>query len=134
LIFTPVSRFLESGLTKKAHATSKKQTKGKKAAASESSRYFHVCAGDNSAESTLENVKNSVRRLGAVGRGNAKKPSLKTVQALSSAALLRQAGLAKVLEALAAYRAACAIGVLKLAPNTCWQHNKCCWLYSEETA
>jgi hypothetical protein len=75
-----------------------------------------------------------MRRLGTVGRGNVKKPSLKTVQALSSAALLPQAGPAKVLEALAAYRAACATGVLKLAPNTSWQHNKCRWLYSEETA
>ena len=129
-IFTPVSRFLKSGLTKKAHATLKKQTKGKKAAASESCRYFHVCGGDNSAESTLGHLKNSMRRLGTVGRGNAKKPSLKTVQALSSAALLRQAGLAKVLEALAAYRAACATGTLKLGPNLCWRHESCRWLYN----
>jgi hypothetical protein len=86
-IFTPVSRFLKSGLTKKAHATLKKQTKGKKAAATASTRYFHICGGDNSAESTLGHIKNSMRRLGNVGRGKSKKPTLKTVQALTSAAL-----------------------------------------------
>ena len=62
-----------------------------------------------------------MRRPGSVGLGGTGSSALKSVQAMSAAALLRQCGTQHVLRAMADYREACASDVLKPSALT--------WLY-----
>lgn len=84
------------------------------------------------AEGCLGTIKNGMRRMGMVGRGNAKIAETRSMQSMSSAALVRKAGLSTVLEALCAYRLALASGQLGLAPGDAFDATKCLWLYQDE--
>ncbi|CAK0857626.1 unnamed protein product, partial [Prorocentrum cordatum] len=107
-VFTPVTRLL------------------KKQAGAETKLYFKLVAGDNSAESTQEHIKNTLRRVGNVGRHNTTELK-KAVQTLSGAALLRRAGLTSVLDALRRYRVACTSGAVQMAPKGCFRAGLCKW-------
>jgi hypothetical protein len=93
------------------------KTKGKAPAVKETARYFILVGGDNAAESQTGHIKNTMRRLGNVGRFGAPDASAKNVQALAAAALLRCAGLSTVLGALKQYRLACSTGAIVVAPQ-----------------
>ncbi len=115
----------------------RKQTKTtsvkKRPAVKETSRFLVLPAGDNSAESTLGNVKKTMRRVGNVGRFNSKKPTMKNVEVLAAAALLRKSGYDRVLEALREYRVACSTGKVRVAPRYAFDAEHCEWLYTTST-
>ena len=86
-------------------------------------------AGDNCAESLISSIKRQMRRLGSVGGGGTGSSALKSVQAMSSAALLRQYGTQRVLRAMADYREACASGLVGLRPADVLKPSALTWLY-----
>ena len=86
--------------------------------------------GDNSAEGSLGAVKQTLRRLGNLGRGGSRVPTRKNVETLAAARLTRQPGVDTVLDALRMYRLACTSGVVQLAPRHVWDYNYASrWLY-----
>ena len=76
-----------------------------------------LVGGDNAAEGQTGHIKNTMRRLGNVGRFNSSKSASKNVQTLAAAALLRNAGFKCVLTALKQYRLACSVGTISVAPK-----------------
>ena len=131
-IFTPPAKFLKSKLTASQKATFDKDARGNHPSASSSPRYYTLAAGDNAAEATLGIIKQSMRRMQMVGRCNASKAELRSVQALAGAALARRAGLQIVLESLAAYRYALVTGELQTSPMDCYKAEKLPWLYTTD--
>ena len=98
-------------------------TKGRQPSIKETARWFVLVAGDNAAEGQSGHMKNTMRRLGNIGRCNMTTDVKKNIQALGAAAVLRQAGLSCVLSAAAAYRQALSSGVVsRLSPAlpACW--------------
>ena len=64
-------------------------------------------------------------RVGKLGHFRFRKKGTKHIQTLSSAALAREAGLMKVIGALAAYRgAACMSGLVKVSPKLVCDHDE----------
>ena len=102
----------------------RRNCRGKTPAVQETKLYFKLVAGDNSAESTQGHIKNTLRRVGNVGRHNTTELK-KAVQTLSGAALLRRAGLASVLDALRRYRVALTSGAAQMAPKDCFRAGLC---------
>lgn len=86
-------------------------------------------AGDNSAESTLGHVQNTMRRIGNIGRMATKNTERRNVEALAGAALLRNAGFHSVLAALQSFRVAGSKGMLKAGPREAFNMKKCKWLF-----
>ena len=120
-VFTPVSKLLKSKLDKSVLKMLRSNSKGKVPAVKETARYFVLAAGDNAAEGQTGHIKNTMRRLGNVGRFQSPAVETKNVQALSAAALLRHAGLKTVLNALKQYRLACSTGVVATKPKDAFQ-------------
>ena len=86
-------------------------------------------AGDNAAEGLTGNLKNTMRRLGNFGLNTSPAACKKNVQALASAALLRNAGLNSVLTALSLYRIALSRGDINLSPKDAFDVSSCSsWL------
>ena len=83
-------------------------------------------AGDNCAESLISSIKRQMRRLGSVGGGGTGSSALKSVQAMSAAALLRQCGTQRD---MADYREACASGLVGLRPADVLKPSALTWLY-----
>ena len=75
----------------------------------------------NAAESMTGHIKNTMRRLGNVGRFNNKHTDAKNVQTMAAAALLRHSGYQTVLDALKKYRIACSTGAVSVAPKDAFQ-------------
>ena len=90
-VYTPTSKLKKKDLPSGVARMLKRNSTGKQRLAKQ------MAAGDNSCEGLLGNVKASMRRLQSVGRGGSE--AVKTVQALSAAALHRHPGLAAVLDA-----------------------------------
>ena len=116
-VFTPVSKLLKSKLSKDVVKMLRSKCKGKKTPVKETALYFVLAGGDNAAESLTGHVKNTMRRLGNVGRFNNTRGEIKNVQTMAAAALLRQAGFQTVRAALRQYRIACSTGVVAVPPN-----------------
>ena len=116
--FTPVCKIPKRSLDKHATKRLQKQTKGKTPAVLEKARSFTMAGGDQGAENCAGHLKNTMRRLGTVGRANTTKGAAgKSIQSLSAARLLRLPGMSTVLQALASYRKACAKGEIKISPK-----------------
>ena len=124
-VYTPTSKLKKKDLPSGVARMLKRNSTGKQRLAKQTSRDFTLAAGDNSCEGLLGNVKASMRRLQSVGRGGSE--AVKTVQALSAAALHRHPGLAAVLDAHRQYRVALEAG-MKLSPRHAWDVDKCAWL------
>ena len=128
-IFTPASRLLKSKLDSKTTRMLRARTKGKNPSVRETALYFTLSAGDNAAEGITGHLKNTMRRLGNVGRNTSPATCKKNVQALASAALLRNAGLNSVLTALSLYRIALSRGDINLSPKDAFDVSSCSsWL------
>ena len=125
-VFTPVMRLLKSKLSRQTVAMLRRHSHGKTPAVQETTLYFKLVAGDNGSESLQGHIKNTLRRVGNVGWHNATECN-KAVQTLASAALLRRAGLASVLDALRRYREALTVGAVQLAPRKCFRADECTW-------
>ena len=97
--------------------------KGKQPAVKETALYFVLVGGDNAAESQTGHLKNTMRRIGNIGRFGAGQTVKKDVQTLAAAALLRQSGFQTVLKALKQYRIACSIGAVSVAPKDAFNMN-----------
>ena len=131
-VFTPVAKLLKSSLTKLQRRTFSASSKGPAPATEVGRKFFWAAGGDNSAESALARLKNSMRRMQTVGRGNANKGELKSIQSLAAAALLREAGYERVLAALAMYRRALSEGHIHMPPADAFTAEKCDWIYGSE--
>jgi hypothetical protein len=131
-VFTPVSKLLKSTLGDDETRMLRARSKGKQPAVKETRLYFVLVAGDNAAEGITGHVKNTMRRLGNVGRFNTKQAPMKNVQTMAAAAILRRAGLHTVLDALKQYRVACSSGSVKVAPQGAFSMD-CVktWLYKQ---
>ena len=130
-VFTPVTRLLKSKLPKRTAAALRRHSRGKAPAVQETKLYFKLVAGDNSVESVQGRIRNTLRRVGNVGRHNASETK-KAVQTLSGAALLRRAGVASVLDALRRYRVALSAGVVQMTPRESFRAESCVWAVAEE--
>ena len=132
-VFTPVAKLLKSKLANDVVKMLRSSTKGKRPQVKEPKLYFVLAAGDNAAESMSGHIKNTMRRLGDMGRPNIAVPIAKNVQALAAAALLRRAGFQSVLDALRQYRIACSIGAVSLPPKNAFSMESVSgWLLREE--
>lgn len=130
-VFTPLTRLKKSTLTPDQIKTLRAATKGKSPTAKEGKHFFWTTAGDNGAESTMSTLKQSLRRMGQLGRGQIKKPNLQTARTMAAAALAREAGLASVLTALKQYREALSAGNLHLSPRHAFDVSRCEWLFAD---
>ncbi|CAE7674500.1 unnamed protein product [Symbiodinium sp. CCMP2592] len=119
-LFTPTAVLRGSS----CQTETKKRTLTKNIA-KKSGRDYKMAAGDNCAEGLLGNIKTTLRRSGGI---RAQRDKLSSLRALSAAALLRQPGLRRVLQAHAAYRRALESGVLKLSPTQAYAVNSISWL------
>ena len=109
----------------------RKKTKGAKPSVKENSRFFILTAGDNSAEGTTGHLKNTMRRVGNLGRNNVTVGEKKNIQALAAAALYHKAGFESVLEAVKEYRLALSAGTVPLAPKNAFDDKSCgVWLFA----
>ena len=103
----------------------------KKPPVKETKRFFIVAGGEQGAESTIGHIKNTQRRFGSLGRLNKgmtnKASHRRNVDALAAAAILREAGVQPVMDALRAYRVAGMKGQLKASPTEAYDINKCRW-------
>ena len=130
-IFTPVCRLLKSKLDARTVKMLRQRTKGTRPSVQENSRYFVMAGGDNSAEGTTGHLKNTMRRVGNLGRNNTSVSERKNVQALSAAALHRSAGFESVLEAVKEYREDLSSGVIRLSCKEAFKEEKCgTWLFA----
>ncbi|CAK0800901.1 unnamed protein product [Prorocentrum cordatum] len=128
-IFTPASRLFKSKLDSKTTRMLRARTKGKNPSVRETALYSTLSAGDNAAEGITGHLKNTMRRLGNVGRNTSPATCKKNVQALASAALLCNAGLNSVLTALSLYRIALSRGDINLSPKDAFDVSSCSsWL------
>ena len=116
-VFTPVSKLLKSTLQKDEIKMLRSNSKGKGAAVKETKLYFVLCGGDNAAESQSGHIRNTMRRVGNLGRFATKAIEKKNIQTLAAAALLRNSGYKTILDALKQYRIACSSGVVSVAPR-----------------
>ena len=96
-IMTPVSKLLKSKLSKDVVTMLRSHSRGKNPTVKETKLYFVLVGGDNAAEGQTGHIKNTMRRLGNVGRFNNSQTVAKNVQGIAAAALLRHAGFKTVL-------------------------------------
>ena len=130
-IFTPVCRLLKSKLDNRTVKMFRKKTKSSRPFVKENSRYFVMAGGDNSAEGTTGHLKNTMRRVGNMGRNNTTVGERKNIQALSAAALHRSGGLQSVLEAVKEYREDLSNAVIRLSCKDAFDEKKCgTWLFA----
>lgn len=130
-VFTPLTRLKKSALTVSQIKTLRAATKGKSPTAKEGKHFFWTTAGDNGAESTMSSLKQSLRRMGHLGRTQVKKPNHQTARTMAAAALAREAGLSCVLTALKLYREALSAGNLHLSPRQAFDVTHCQWLFAD---
>ena len=67
-VWTPVARLAKKDLDSATVRMLKKHAKGKRPSVREYKAHFVICAGDQGAESTFAHIKNTMRRLGNIGR------------------------------------------------------------------
>ena len=107
-------------------------SKGKMPAVKETARYVILVGGDNAAESQTGHIKNTMRRVGNIGRFATGVVEKKNVQTMAAAALLRRAGFQTVLESLRQYRVACSSGIVSVAPKDAFETKGVRgWLFKE---
>ena len=127
-IFTPVARLMKKDLDKDTFNILQKHTKGKKPCVREYKAHFVICAGDQGAESAFAHIKNTMRRLGNIGRFKTQNATRKNIETLAAAALLRKPGVDTVLDALATYRHAGLDGSLQLSSKEAYNMEKLWWV------
>ena len=131
-IFTPVCKLLKSALEDDTVKMLRAQSKGKNAAVKETPRFFFLAAGNNKAENRVGCIKNSMRKLGNMGRFNSTAKAKKNIQAMHAAALSREGGFDRVMRALKQYRLACSRGDVQISPKNAFEAQHCHWLLPEE--
>ena len=105
-IFTPTYRIKKNDFDKASVSMLHSQSVMKRPAVKEQVNDFVIPAGDNSAESTLGQIKHTTRSFGNIGRVSTRVKYRRNIEALASSALFRNAGLDTVLNALRDYRLA----------------------------
>ena len=130
-IWTPVARLMKKDLDKETVSMLRKHTLGKNPRVMEYKAHFVICAGDQGAESAFAHIKNTMRRVGNIGRLNTKKPMLKNIEMLAAAALLRKPGFDTVMDALAQYREAGLSGALRLSSKDAYNVSKLWWVHGK---
>ena len=73
-----------------------------------------------------------MRRMGNIGRVVSKVRERRNVEALAAGALLRKAGLLRVLGDIWEYRVACSTGAVKVARKEAFDADKCEWLFADD--
>ena len=129
-IFTPASKVSKQKLPAKTKKFLEKQSNGKRKGARMYQRHFRVAGGDNCAEGIFGHLANIMRKTNS--RGRHAKPQMRTLQAQSSAALLRRPGFLNVLLAHAKYKEALLTGRLGVSPNQAYNFHQCWWLHPKE--
>eukprot|EP00435_Cladocopium_sp_Y103_P003318 s2944_g1.t1 len=127
-LFTPTASLQKTSLDSTTTKFLQKASGSKVAAAKNYKKKFVAAAGDNLAEGLVSNLKFTARRFNAIRGGRAQTTKNKAVVAQSSAAILRQCGLSRVLQSAKAFRQACSDGLLNMSPRECYQYDKHSWL------
>ena len=129
-VFTPASKVSKQKLPAKTKKFLDKQSNGKRKGARMYQRHFRLAGGDNCAEGIFGHLANIMRKTNS--RGRHAKPQMRTLQAQSSAALLRRPGFLNVLLAHAKYKEALLTGRLGVSPNQAYNFHQCWWLHPKE--
>ena len=125
-VFTPASKLNKRDVDSRTKKLLDRNSQGPKRLAAEYKSHWRLAGGDNAAESLLGHVKNAGRRMQTVGRTGSE--TLKEVQSLAAARMLRCPGLQTILDAYRNYREAGLKGRLQVAPSECFLPEKCSWL------
>ena len=112
-LFMPVSSLRKKNLDAPTKQFVQKCSRPKMAATKNLKTKVLAPGGDNVAEGLVSHIKGTARRLGSLRGGRATSSRSTCVRAQSSAALLREPGLFRVLEACKNFREACMAGKLR---------------------
>ena len=114
-VFTPASKVSKQKFPAKTKKFLDEQSHGQRKGAKKYQKHYCVAGGDNAAEGIFGHISNVMRKTNS--RGRRAKPPMRTLQAQSSAALLRRPGFLNVLRAHAQYKEALLTGRLGVSAN-----------------
>ena len=131
-LFTPVSTLQKKDLDTPTKNFLKRCSQDKIAAAKTYRKKVVAAGGDNIAEGLVSHLKGTARRLGSLKGGRTVSTRSKSVAAQSSASLLREPGLYRVLAACKNFREACMKGDIKVSPRNAFDFEAHPWLTAED--